>query len=392
MMNFIKNYEILLQLIVSFARPILFTYAVITLKTDISHSGLMKFIGYVGLFSIPAAITQSYARVSTIYSSTPSLTKVILLALTFSAAIVFYIPYTLLDKASGVIAAVFILYSLLQLFEQRTSQKDFVRIASGFEISLIVVVLAGLRSGWHKDNLLFTVLPFISFPISILVGLVTVYLFRPKDNHSIILLSSSQSANNLKTSGAWKYIASSVTLQLVCACSATAAAIYNSIFPNYDVYIKSLILLRWVFTLGSLGSFLINIFGSRIFFRTINVSLFSNFAKFLVFEVRALWSFAVLGPLSLLVILVFFSEQSLWLPVAICTTIVGLMNFFSSLLLSFAKPTLALTCQVTVAFISFFIVAICYKHTFVALMLLGLIFISLLLIIKPLIRTCSALS
>ncbi len=372
-----RRLDVPLQLLVSIIRPLLFTYAVLKLRAQGLNADLLDYIGYLGLFAVADALTQAYARASTMFRKVPAPWLIVALSLCVSVLVMGHaVSRHGPNSAILGIGALYLLHSMLMLRERDLSERACVLITAVTELGLIGLALSLLRfEPKGQIDGIALVLPFSTFVTSRLVG----YLVRRA------VRRTPESADNLSSDegsgakgGAITFITSHVSVQLICSLSASSAVIYNTFYPDQAAYTLSLVVLRWVHTLGALPASVVNVFGSRIFYRSMDVSRFSQAAGMLALHQHWIQRFAVAMPIAIAFSLLARDTHAVgYVALAACTAVVALMNYLSSTLASFGRPVLALTCQIVVFVSSLIAAGMIHRETaplaaLVCLLLFGL--------------------
>ena len=386
-----KNFDVGLQFLVSALRPVLFTLAVSILKDQQSHRSLIELIGYIGLFSISDSLAQSYARACDIHHRWQQRDRVRWLALAATLALSLLV---LLAGSTSLLQScliiIYVLNSYFLLYERQLSRKLCIVVSSLLELLLMGVTASALLLQVKPSIILF--FAFACYPTARLSGLALTRLWHLLARHrEDLLIQPPAVAPESAAPPFARYIVFSVLLQVICATTASVPALFNLFYADHARYGRTLIYLRWVNTFGSLASLLVNVFGPRIFYKSIDTRFFVNSAHALAGQ-RSLLRLAFLSVIAALLLLTARpTPANLLLVLCLSTAIIAFFNYCSSLMLAFKSPDLSLLCQLLVLAISCFSCALCFLDRAVAVLFLGLVTVIFFGIFGKLMRTSASI-
>jgi hypothetical protein len=261
------------QLLVVAMRPAVFVWGVSVLSSVDWTGGYLIVLGFIPVFAILDILFQSIARHRHIHAADALDVSWLRGGLVLASASVFVIAvgYGLIQRSSGVLAAVlaamFLVGALFNLFEARISSKEAILFQSVAELAGFVAC-AGIAVAGYP--LLAAVLVSTVFPIS---RLLTVFKHRRTvPNPKVVGMEAGRRS---------VYVGSALVAQILASVAASSPAILVSIaLMEQSELAAALIYFKIVFAVASLCSVVVNLFGSRIFYGHIRLDL-GNRGRFL---------------------------------------------------------------------------------------------------------------
>ena len=149
--------------------------------------------------------------------------------------------------------------------------------------------------------------------------------------------------------------------------------------------------MRWLHTSGALASIIINVLGSRIFYRSINVNYFIKSGHWLSKNERILKALILLNFVVLFYSLIYFENPKILITMIFSGAIIVILNYFASLLFSFGRPDLTLLCQIMILALSSYVCSIIFNSPLFALFSIMFAFFIFIFKYKLLIKACKDL-
>ncbi|MDC0904067.1 hypothetical protein OAS51_01285 [Candidatus Thioglobus sp.] len=381
-----KRNDIILQFAVSILRPIFFTVAIIALKDEYLFQDFIYAIGYIGFFAIIDSLFQSYIRSHYLNSSgNKNLNNIHYISALFLFFLFFWAGDA--DPMIFLLISVYLLNSSIFIYERILAQKKCIVLSSGSELLIGFSSVFLIYLGIHNEILIFLV--FASFPIGRLVGLTIHVLISRLSN--VPLSDSTIAFRSSKRIESAKYISYSILQQSVASIAVSLPVIFFNVMDNYNFYIISLIYMRWLHTSGALASIIVNVLGSRIFYRSININYFIKSGHWLSKNERILKALILLSFVVLFYSLIYFENPKILITMIFSGAIIVTLNYFASLLFSFGRPDLTLLCQIMILALSSYVCSIIFNSPLFALFSIMFAFFIFIFKYKLLIKACKDL-
>lgn len=333
----------LTQVAASVSRVSAYSVATFFLGSGEENKSLLLAIGYVPFLALVDVLTQAYSRA--LASNNPEklsfyLKNRLYIAIPFLAAVLGVYFYSL-DEIQGtgtyIIILAYSLSGLSQIFESWVAQRLKAFLTALVEIALNLALLI-FHTLTEQLQIYSALALLVTFPLSRLIVLAADF------NRTPPAISTPSGHPNLTL-----YVLFSFAQQIVAATSASLPSIYSQTTGNYLNLDRNLVIFRLTHTAATLGSFIINAAGSRIFYGTIGNSFYKIEELFVrshyiiritIFSCLLAAAMASTASLSYLILLI---------PLVLA---LALLNLESSLLLNAGLPNRTLYFQTCVLSIS----------------------------------------
>lgn len=333
----------LTQLAASVSRVFAYAVATLFLGNSEDNKSVLLALGYVPFLALIDVLTQAYSRALSLKNQEK-------LHLILKNRIYIAIPFLLLILATFlnsaeeiqrtgalIIVLAYSLSGLGQIFESWTAQRPKAFLSALIEISLNLGLLS-LHAFDEQLKIHSALALLISFPLSRLLILAT-------DINRTVSATSAPTQTTKITS----YILFSLAQQLVAATASSLPSIYSQATGDYSNLDRNLVIFRITHTAATLGSFIINAIGSRIFYGTIGNSFYRTEELFI--QSNRTVRFIIFLCL-IIAATTSLSSTPHHIPFAFLITSLALLNLESSLLINAGLPSHTLYFQACVLFLS----------------------------------------